>query len=77
MGAYALSREKNSEHHTDATPVAVASTVGAGDSFSAAFLHRYASDGIDTALRYAARVAAFVVSQYDAVPDYDPQDLLA
>lgn len=49
----------------------VVSTVGAGDSFSAAFLSKYfVGVGLEESLKFASRVAAFVVSNYDAVPDY-------
>lgn len=51
----------------------VVSTVGAGDSFGAAFLSRFWEGlSIDRCLEYAAKVAAFVVSRFDAIPDYEP-----
>lgn len=51
----------------------VVSTVGAGDSFGAAFLSRYAQGApIDQCLAHAAKIAAFVVSRFDAIPDYEP-----
>lgn len=54
----------------------VKSTVGAGDSFGAAFLAKFLNGTpIDQSLTYAAKVAAFVVSQYGAIPDYRPADL--
>lgn len=54
----------------------VKSTVGAGDSFGAAFLAKYLNGTpIDQSLSYAAKVAAFVVSQFGAIPDYQPEDL--
>lgn len=54
----------------------VKSTVGAGDSFGAAFLAKFLNGApIDQSLAYAAKVAAFVVSQYEAIPDYQPADL--
>ena len=56
-----------------AEQVPVVSTVGAGDSFSAAFLYRVLKgDGLENSLKTATKVAGFVVSQYDAVPEYDP-----
>ncbi|MBR5134280.1 MAG: carbohydrate kinase, partial [Clostridia bacterium] len=49
----------------------VVSTVGAGDSFSAAFLHHYLrGEALDDCLRHASKLAAFVVSQYESIPDY-------
>ena len=48
------------------------STVGAGDSFSAGFLYKHMNDcEISECLSYATKLADFVVSRYDAVPDYD------
>ena len=53
----------------------VVSTVGAGDSFSAAFLSKYFNGvSVEEALKFASCVAAFVVSNYDAVPDYTAKD---
>ena len=73
-GAYALDGKQ--ECPCEAVPTEVVSTVGAGDSFSASFLHCYLRDGdIATALSHAAKVAAFVVSCTDAVPDYVPNSL--
>ena len=56
--------------------VKVASTVGAGDSFGAAFLHKlFAGGDLKACLQYAGKVAAFVVSRNPAVPEYDPKKL--
>ena len=61
---------------TAAHKAKVASTVGAGDSFSAAFLHKYLGGSpIETCLDYASRLAALVVSHYEAVPDYSPEKI--
>lgn len=47
------------------------STVGAGDSFSAGFIHKFIGGcDISACLAYATKLADFVVSRYDAVPDY-------
>ncbi len=73
-GAYALNEKQ--EYICAASPAEVVSTVGAGDSFSAAFLHRYLrGDNIPSALSHATKVAAFVVSHAEAVPDYEPKSL--
>lgn len=73
-GAYALSRD--GEWKCDGKKVEVKSTVGAGDSFSAAFLHKYLGGApLPEAMDYAATVAAFVVSCYDAVPEYGVENL--
>lgn len=59
-----------------AIPCEVVSTVGAGDSFSASFLWKYMSgETVEESLIHASKIASFVVSQYDAVPEYG-EDLL-
>ena len=63
-------------YEQSAFPAQPVSTVGAGDSFGAAFLVKlFEGASIGYCLEYAAKVAAFVVSRYDAVPDYDPAAL--
>ena len=60
----------------EAVKTTVKSTVGAGDSFSAAFFSRYAkTQNCEQALGFAARVAALVVSHTEAVPDYTPEEV--
>ena len=55
----------------DAEKVKIASTVGAGDSFSAAFLYKYMSGfDIDSCLKTASKISAYVVSKTEAVPEY-------
>lgn len=59
-----------------AQKVKVVSTVGAGDSFSAAFLAKYLeTNDISKALSFAAKISAYVVSCIDAVPEYDVNTL--
>ena len=71
-GAFVLNCRNGKEYYKSAVKSEVKSTVGAGDSFSAAFLHKYMSgEGIQSSLDYAIKLSAFVVSQYDAVPNYD------
>jgi len=71
-GAYALDCKSGTEYSCGCDKVEVVSTVGAGDSFSAGFLHKYMQKcGIDDCLKFATKIAGFVVSHYDAVPDYD------
>lgn len=75
-GAYGLDCVSGAEVTCPSEKVKVASTVGAGDSFGAAFLHKLFTGGdLESCLRYAGKVAAFVVSQNPAVPDYDPKTL--
>lgn len=60
-----------------AKKVNVASTVGAGDSFCAAFVYQlYKGEDIWYCLEYAAKVAGYVVSKFDAVPEYDFKDFI-
>ncbi|WP_353388107.1 carbohydrate kinase family protein [Thermobispora bispora] len=54
----------------DGVPVRVADTVGAGDTFTGAFLHATLSRGMDlaAALRYAVTAAALTCTREGAVP---------
>ncbi|MBQ7896983.1 MAG: carbohydrate kinase [Clostridia bacterium] len=71
-GAYAL---EHGEYYCPAEKACVVSTVGAGDSFSASFLHKYLKgNNVKDCLKYASRVAGFVVSHSAAVPDYNVED---
>lgn len=55
-------------------PVKVADTVGAGDSFSAAFVVSYLKSGnAIRAAEVANRVGGFVASKSGAIPDYSKQ----
>lgn len=75
-GAYAFSPPSGEEVFVPSEKVETVSTVGAGDSFSAAFLHRYMhSEGLKASLEYASKVAGLVVSRYAAVPDYLPEEI--
>ncbi|MBE6792583.1 MAG: carbohydrate kinase [Ruminococcaceae bacterium] len=70
-GALAFDTAHNALYSCESERVQVVSTVGAGDSFSAAFLHKYLQgQGLDACLVYAAKVAGFVVSHVGAVPEY-------
>lgn len=74
-GAYVFDTKSDIEHSCGIVEVPVISTVGAGDSFAAAFLSQYLSGkGIDYALEIASKVSGFVVSQKDAVPNYNACD---
>jgi len=76
-GAYALDCVSKAEYACAGVSVAVVSTVGAGDSFSAAFLHQYlCKKEIPFCLSYAAKIAGFVVSQSAAVPAYRVNDFM-
>ena len=56
------------------TPVKVASAVGAGDAFSAAFLAGWLQKKpLRQALTRATQIGAWVASQPEAIPDYPPE----
>lgn len=68
-GAVAYDVAKREYHRCPAEPAKVVSTVGAGDSFSAAFLAQYLqARSIPDCLACAAKVSAFVVSHKAAIP---------
>lgn len=70
-GAYLYLSGSKTEYEVAAPEVCVASTVGAGDSFSAAFTCKYlAGESIEECLNHAAKVSAFVVTELAAIPDY-------
>lgn len=68
-GALCFDRQTGKLHHCPAEPAVAVSTAGAGDSFGATFLTQYERTGeVDSALRAAARVSAFVVAHKEAIP---------
>ena len=71
-GSFAYDCKNRKSFSCDAQKVKVASTVGAGDSFSAAFLYKYMSGfDVNECLKTASRISAYVVSKTEAVPEYD------
>ncbi|MBR2860246.1 MAG: hypothetical protein IKB86_00170 [Clostridia bacterium] len=71
-GSVAYDCKKDVLYSIKAQKVKVASTVGAGDSFSATFLNKFLSgNSIEDCLKSATKVSAFVVSKTDAVPEYE------
>ena len=71
-GSFAYDCRNNVKNFCPANKVDVVSTVGAGDSFSAAFLSQYLLGAkIDECLTKASKVSAFVVSKTEAIPDYE------
>lgn len=71
-GAYVLDTVSGREYRRAAEPVTVVSTVGAGDSFGAAFLVTYFQTHCPkTALEAAVRRSAYVVAHAEAVPTDD------
>jgi fructokinase len=72
-GALALDTINGKLYTQPAAQAQPVSTVGAGDSFGAAFLTKlYAGAPLEACLKYATEVAALVVSRYEAIPDYQP-----
>ena len=75
-GAFAYNCADGGTYSCGTVEVKVVSTVGAGDSFSATFLANYLSGkGIDECLKKASEIASFVVSRYEAVPDYPDEKM--
>ncbi len=76
-GAYCFDCKQDKAYSCKSQKVKVASTVGAGDSFSAAFLYQYfRKKDIQFSLEYASKIAGYVVSKYDAIPNYNFNDFL-
>jgi len=68
-GSYVYDVLNKKEYRQPCKKTAVASTVGAGDSYSAAFITSLCSGSdIETALEKATELSAFVVSRAEAVP---------
>ena len=68
-GALVYDAETGRTYRREAKAVDVVSTVGAGDSFGAAFLVTYLRAGdMEAALQKAVEISAFVVAHKEAVP---------
>jgi fructokinase len=68
-GAYAYDAKENRLLFEKSVPVKVASTVGAGDSFGAAWLCSYLKgQTLRECLQDAVKWSAFVVSRYESIP---------
>lgn len=71
-GSYGYEAESGQDCRQSAIGGRVASTVGAGDSFSAAFLTNcLAGQPMEVCMQRAAAVSGYVVAHTEAVPDYD------
>ena len=69
-GSYAYDCISGNEFSSAGEKVEVVSTVGAGDSFGAAFLVHYINGkSIQECLNIATKVSAYVVAHIEAVPD--------
>lgn len=70
-GAFAYDCVSGNMYKCNAQKAEVVSTVGAGDSFCAAFLSEYLGNSdISECLSLASKVSAFVVSRQEAMPSY-------
>ena len=68
-GSYAYDARAQKDFFREAVGDCVVSTVGAGDSYTAAFLTSYlAGSSIDQCMRYASEVSGWVVSHMEAIP---------
>ena len=66
--------ESNRLHHIPGVPVRVTDAVGAGDAFSAAFMHTYAiSEHAIYSARVANHIGAFVATRSGAIPEYSKE----
>lgn len=71
-GSFVYDCKNGKVYESKAEKVEVVSTVGAGDSFSAAFLAEYLkTSDISKALSLATKISGFVVSKKEAIPEYD------
>lgn len=68
-GSFCYDSSKNSFFYSDAVPTTVVSTVGAGDSFGAAFIYKYKeTEDCLSALKYASQISSLVCAKKEAVP---------
>lgn len=68
-GSIAYDLQNNKTYTAKAVPTRVVSTVGAGDSFSAAFICEYLKESsIEKCLEEASKLSAFVVAHKEAIP---------
>lgn len=70
-GAYAYDARCGKSYYQEAVKVPLVSTVGAGDSFAAAWLTSFlGGEPIEACMQRAAEISAFVVSHTEAIPKY-------
>lgn len=70
-GSFVYCTENKKYFIEKAKPVKAVSSVGAGDSFIAAWITMYLSgESVEKSTEIATRLSGFVVSKTDAIPDY-------
>ncbi len=75
-GAFVYDSLNNKSYRNYGKKVEALSSVGAGDSFSAAFMYNYmTTKDIVSSLEMATRVSAFVVTKTEAIPEYNPEQI--
>ncbi len=75
-GSLAFERSSKKTFKIKGKKVEAVSTVGAGDSFSAAFAYNYLlTKDMYSSLELATRISAFVVTNTEAIPNYDPEEI--
>ena len=74
-GSFVYDRINEKSYECASQQVKLVSTVGAGDSFSAAFLAKYLkTKDIEKSLDFSTKISGYVVSCKGAIPDYDVKD---
>lgn len=77
-GDGSLVNDRGAVYRHNGYKVAVADTIGSGDSFLAGFLHQSLNGApVDEALRFASGVGAFVATQHGACPHYEVSQINA
>jgi len=73
MGADgAIVNDEGKFHHHPGFKVAVADTIGSGDSFLSGFLYQLLNgSSVEDALLFASAIGAFIATQEGACPDYE------
>lgn len=75
-GSVAYIKETKKIVNCKAEKTDVVSTVGAGDSFSAAFLIKYLQkNDVSECMKFASKISGFVVSKKEAIPKYSGEIL--
>jgi len=77
-GSYAYDARSDREYYQQALGDTVVSTVGAGDSFSAAWLTHYLNqESLEICMSRASAISGFVVAHLEAVPRYSMDEVIS